>query len=136
MIGQPISRLDGPVKVTGGATYAYEYLQDEAPLYGVIVTATIGRGHVREIDSSQARTIAGSCAIVTTKTSQLRAPAMNRTRCRFLTGAPVQLSPVLRWAITASPSHSWSPLRSCRLRPRTFVRVTYATEDGDLRLHG
>ena len=55
MIGQPISRLDGPVKVTGGAIYAYEYLQDEEPLYGVIVTATIGRGHVREIDSSQAR---------------------------------------------------------------------------------
>jgi xanthine dehydrogenase YagR molybdenum-binding subunit len=65
MIGQPISRLDGPVKVTGGATYAYEYLQHEAPLYGVIVTATIGRGHVREIDSSQARQSPGVCAVVT-----------------------------------------------------------------------
>ena len=31
------------VKVTGRATYAYEYrLEDEAPLYGVIVTAKIG----------------------------------------------------------------------------------------------
>ena len=55
MIGQPISRVDGPVKVTGRATYAYEYWHDEAPLYGVIVTATIGRGHIREIDLSQAQ---------------------------------------------------------------------------------
>jgi xanthine dehydrogenase YagR molybdenum-binding subunit len=46
MIGQTISRVDGPVKVTGRATYAYEYWQDEAPLYGVIVTATIGRGRI------------------------------------------------------------------------------------------
>ena len=46
MIGQPTTRVDGPVKVTGRATYAYEYWQDEPPLYGVVVTATIGRGRI------------------------------------------------------------------------------------------
>jgi xanthine dehydrogenase YagR molybdenum-binding subunit len=65
MIGQPISRVDGPLKVTGRATYAYEYRQDEPPLYGVIVTATIGRGHIREIDLSQAQRSPGVCEIVT-----------------------------------------------------------------------
>jgi xanthine dehydrogenase YagR molybdenum-binding subunit len=65
MIGQPISRVDGPVKVTGRATYVYEYWQDEAPLYGVIVTATIGCGHIREIDVSAAQRSAGVCAVVT-----------------------------------------------------------------------
>jgi xanthine dehydrogenase YagR molybdenum-binding subunit len=65
MIGQPISRVDGPVKVTGRATYAYEYWHDEAPLYGVIVTATIGRGHIREIDLSQAQRSQGVYAFVT-----------------------------------------------------------------------
>jgi xanthine dehydrogenase YagR molybdenum-binding subunit len=65
MIGQPISRVDGPVKVTGRATYAYEYWQDEAPLYGVIVTATIGRGRIREIDVSHAQRSPGVCAVVT-----------------------------------------------------------------------
>ena len=29
MIGQPTTRVDGPVKVTGRATYAYEYWQDD-----------------------------------------------------------------------------------------------------------
>ena len=65
MIGQPISRVDGPVKVTGRATYAYEYWQDEAPLYGVIVTATIGRGRVQEIDVSHAQRSPGVRAVVT-----------------------------------------------------------------------
>jgi xanthine dehydrogenase YagR molybdenum-binding subunit len=65
MIGQPISRVDGLVKVTGRATYAYEYWHDEAPLYGVLVTATIGRGHIREIDLSQAEQSPGVHAFVT-----------------------------------------------------------------------
>src|SRR5277367_5404078 len=65
MIGQPISRVDGPAKVTGRATYAYEYRQDEAPLYGVIVTSTIGRGHIREIDVSHVQRSPGVCAVVT-----------------------------------------------------------------------
>src|SRR5258708_30921890 len=65
MIGQPISRVDGPVKVTGRATYAYEYRQDEAPLYGVIVTATIGRGRLQEIDASHAERSPGVRAGIT-----------------------------------------------------------------------
>jgi xanthine dehydrogenase YagR molybdenum-binding subunit len=54
MIGQPIKRVDGPVKVTGQATYAYEYWEAGQPLYGFIVGATIGRGHITGIDTSRA----------------------------------------------------------------------------------
>jgi xanthine dehydrogenase YagR molybdenum-binding subunit len=69
MIGQPISRVDGPVKVTGRATYAYEYWQDEAPLYGVIVTATIGRGRIQEIDVSHAQRSPGVQLVITHENS-------------------------------------------------------------------
>jgi xanthine dehydrogenase YagR molybdenum-binding subunit len=65
MIGQPIDRLDGPVKVTGKATYAYEYCLDETPLYGVVVTATIGRGRIRKIDLSDAQRSPGVCEVLT-----------------------------------------------------------------------
>jgi xanthine dehydrogenase YagR molybdenum-binding subunit len=66
MIGQPISRVDGPLKVTGRATYSYEYRQeDEASLYGVIVTATIGRGRIQEIDVSHAERSPGVRAVFT-----------------------------------------------------------------------
>ena len=67
MIGQPTTRVDGPVKVTGRATYAYEYWQDERPLYGVVVTATIGRGRITEIDTSPAERSPGVRAVITHK---------------------------------------------------------------------
>ena len=71
MIGQPISRVDGPLKVTGRATYAYEYRQeDEALLYGVIVAATIGRGRVQDIDVSHAQRSPGVCAVLTHQNTQ------------------------------------------------------------------
>jgi xanthine dehydrogenase YagR molybdenum-binding subunit len=44
VIGQPINRVDGPRKVTGRATYAYEQWEVGQPLYGYIVGATIGKG--------------------------------------------------------------------------------------------
>lgn len=36
-IGQPMDRVDGPLKVTGGATYAAEHTFDQQPLVGWIV---------------------------------------------------------------------------------------------------
>jgi xanthine dehydrogenase YagR molybdenum-binding subunit len=58
MIGQPINRVDGPLKAAGRAIYAYEHwdeLPDAGqPLYGFIVGATIGRGRVTRIDTSSA----------------------------------------------------------------------------------
>jgi xanthine dehydrogenase YagR molybdenum-binding subunit len=53
-IGQPISRVDGPLKVTGGAAYAYEHSTLGQPLYGFIVGATIGRGRITRIDTTAA----------------------------------------------------------------------------------
>jgi len=65
MIGQPVSRVDGPAKVTGRASYAYEYWNDGPPLYGVIVTATIGHGQIQEIDASHAERSPGVRAVLT-----------------------------------------------------------------------
>ena len=65
MIGQPINRVDGPVKVTGRATYAYEYTSDQPLLYGALVTATIGCGRIEEIDRSLAERSPGVCAVIT-----------------------------------------------------------------------
>ena len=45
-VGLPLDRVDGRLKVTGKATYAYEYAAQGAALYGVIVTASIAKGRV------------------------------------------------------------------------------------------
>ena len=58
MIGQALNRVDGPLKVTGQATYAYEHWEAGQPLYGYIVGATIGKGRITRIDTSRAERLA------------------------------------------------------------------------------
>ena len=58
VVGQPISRVDGRLKVTGGARYAYE-MQQENVLYGFVVEASIGKGTIRSIDTRAAEKAPG-----------------------------------------------------------------------------
>jgi len=43
-VGLPLDRVDGRLKVTGKAPYAYEYASLGDALYGVIVPASIAKG--------------------------------------------------------------------------------------------
>ena len=65
IIGQPISRIDGPLKVTGSATYAAEFRDAGRPLYGFIVGATIGKGRVIAIDPVSAEKSPGVLLVMT-----------------------------------------------------------------------
>ena len=47
LLGQPLDRVDGPLKVTGQATYAYEYRDTGQPTYGFVVVSSIGKGRSR-----------------------------------------------------------------------------------------
>lgn len=53
IIGRPIDRIDGPLKVTGGATYAYENELD-GTAYGYILGASVAKGRIAEIDTTEA----------------------------------------------------------------------------------
>ena len=54
--GKPIDRVDGRLKITGGAQYAAEFpMKDLA--YGVAITATIAKGHIASIDTRAAERI-------------------------------------------------------------------------------
>lgn len=55
MIGAPINRIDGPLKVTGRAAYSYERQEAGQPLYGFIRGAAIGKGRIVSIDISEAK---------------------------------------------------------------------------------
>ena len=54
LVGQPLDRVDGPLKVTGRATYAYEFRELPGILYGYVVEATIGKGAIRSLDVAAA----------------------------------------------------------------------------------
>ncbi|WP_416057460.1 aldehyde oxidoreductase molybdenum-binding subunit PaoC [Stenotrophomonas maltophilia] len=67
VVGQPHPRIDGPRKVSGQATYAYEWHDavPETPAYGVVVGAGIATGTVAAMDLEAARRSPGVLAIVT-----------------------------------------------------------------------
>ncbi|MDB5040627.1 MAG: aldehyde oxidase and xanthine dehydrogenase family protein [Candidatus Eremiobacteraeota bacterium] len=67
MIGKPVNRVDGPLKVSGQATYAYEHWENDVgqPLYGFIVGATIGNGRIARIDTTRAERAAGVQLVMT-----------------------------------------------------------------------
>jgi xanthine dehydrogenase YagR molybdenum-binding subunit len=66
IVGHPIDRIDGPLKTTGRAPYAYER-HDVVPniAYGYILGAAIGKGRIDRIDIARAKASPGVLAIVT-----------------------------------------------------------------------
>ncbi|GAA3764872.1 xanthine dehydrogenase YagR molybdenum-binding subunit [Spinactinospora alkalitolerans] len=63
-IGADLERLDGPAKVTGTATYAFEH-RLENPAYLHPVQATVARGRVTAVDASAAEALDGVLAVLT-----------------------------------------------------------------------
>ena len=67
VVSKPTIRIDGELKTTGKAIYAYEWNEPNAPYaYGYPVGAAIAKGKVRAIDASDARKAPGVLGIVTT----------------------------------------------------------------------
>ncbi len=63
-IGQPISRLEGHLKVTGSAKYAGEF-NLEGLLYGYVVNSTIVKGKILSIDVDAVKAIPGVIEVFT-----------------------------------------------------------------------
>jgi xanthine dehydrogenase YagR molybdenum-binding subunit len=64
-VGLPVDRVDGPLKVTGKAPYAYEYAAQGRVAYGVIVSASIGKGRVVAVDVQDAESAPGVRLVLT-----------------------------------------------------------------------
>ena len=58
LVGKPISRVEGHLKVAGKATYTAEHQFDEL-CHGVMVGATIGKGKVKKVHKDTALQVAG-----------------------------------------------------------------------------
>lgn len=63
-IGRAVSRLDGPLKVRGAATFTAEFPMENLA-YASLVYSTIARGKIGEIDSAAAEKAPGVIAIMT-----------------------------------------------------------------------
>ncbi|WP_342364099.1 aldehyde oxidoreductase molybdenum-binding subunit PaoC [Terrarubrum flagellatum] len=66
IVGRPTDRIEGPLKVTGRAHYAYEWHEAAADqAYGFVVGATVAKGRIKTMELGAARTSPGVLAIVT-----------------------------------------------------------------------
>ncbi len=63
-VGAPRSRIDGPAKVTGQATYAAEFPATDLT-HGYIVSSAIAKGTIADIDTSEAEALAGVLKVFT-----------------------------------------------------------------------
>ncbi|MEL4015677.1 aldehyde oxidoreductase molybdenum-binding subunit PaoC [Dryocola clanedunensis] len=66
VVGLPHDRIDGPLKTTGTARYAYEW-HDETPdaAYGYIVGSAVAKGKISSMELEAARNAPGVITIVT-----------------------------------------------------------------------
>ncbi|WP_111564400.1 aldehyde oxidoreductase molybdenum-binding subunit PaoC [Rhizobium sp.] len=70
VVGQPIVRIDGPRKVTGTATYAYEWHGANLnAAYGYPVGAAIAKGRISSMDVQAAQRAPGVIAVVTAQSA-------------------------------------------------------------------
>src|SRR5205085_72063 len=76
VIGRPLNRVDGRLKVTGGARYAAEFpLENMA--HAVLVSSTIANGRIRSFDTSAAKKVPGVLAIITHENAPKLQPVEN-----------------------------------------------------------
>ena len=65
IVGKPLDRVDGPPKVTGTATYAYEYKEPDGITYGYLVPSAIAKGRIATLDTAVAEKMPGVVAVLT-----------------------------------------------------------------------
>jgi xanthine dehydrogenase YagR molybdenum-binding subunit len=66
VVGKPTARIEGRLKTTGTAPYAYEqHAAAPGAVYGYIVGAAIAKGRIASIDATQARSAPGVLGVAT-----------------------------------------------------------------------
>jgi xanthine dehydrogenase YagR molybdenum-binding subunit len=68
VIGRPMDRVDGPLKVRGAATYASDVTYPDMT-YAALVQSTVAAGRIRRIDTSRAKVAPGVVAVITHENS-------------------------------------------------------------------
>ncbi|MFG1265132.1 aldehyde oxidoreductase molybdenum-binding subunit PaoC [Xanthobacter aminoxidans] len=123
IIGQPVSRIDGPLKTTGTAPYAYER-HDVAPdaAHGFVVGATIARGRITALDTSAAEAASGVVAVVTAANAGPLKKGNNNTAL-LLAGPEVEH---YHQAVALVVADTFEQARAAA----ALVRVDYAPTEG------
>ena len=129
IIGQPISRIDGPLKASGRATYAAEHWDVGQPLYGFIVGATIGKGRITAIDAGRAEQSPGVRMVMTHRNVPEQGKADPSIRSAYSRAFPTLDGPEIHHygePVALVVAETYEQARAAA----HLVEVTYAAEPG------
>src|SRR3954467_1538895 len=90
VIGKPTDRIDGPLKTTGTAPYAYEWHDPQSRLaYGFVVGSGIAKGRIASMDVAQAKAAPGVITVVTAQNAGKLGQAKSNT-AKLLAGPEIE----------------------------------------------
>jgi xanthine dehydrogenase YagR molybdenum-binding subunit len=97
-VGEPLDRVDGRLKVTGAAKYAVEFPLPNMS-HAVLITSSIAKGRVTQIDSTNAEKAPGVLAVITPKNAPrlsgaaptMRVPSLLQDDVVHYNGQPIGL---------------------------------------------
>ena len=73
LIGAPVSRIDGPLKVRGEATFAAEFVHG-GMVYAAVAFSTIAKGRIAMLDTGEAEAAPGVVLVMTYRNAPRMAP--------------------------------------------------------------
>ena len=129
-IGQPLSRVDGVVKVTGDARFAAEVFLEHLT-YAALCYSTIARGRIAAIDTRQAAKAPGVLFVMTHENAPRMSAPTAFPRGGAMSTLPVMQDACVRWngqpvAIVVALSQEQADYAV------TLVRVAYEAEPADV----
>src|SRR3954468_12642464 len=127
VVGKPVDRIDGPLKTTGTAPYAYDQRDAVAnAAYGYIVGSAIAKGRVVSMDLSAAKVAPGVIAIVNAQNAGKLGKGKFNT-AKLLAGPEIQH---YHQAIALVVAETFEQARAAA----HLVRIEYASEKGSFDL--
>src|SRR6202790_3438121 len=134
-IGLPLDRVDGKLKVTGRATYAFEYATQGGAAYGVIVPAAIAKGRVVAVEVRDARRAPGVLLVLTKDNAPPQSPwGPVDLPDRFARAEPALDTDQVRYLgfpVAFVVAETFEEATAAAM----LVRVHYASLPGDFDLH-
>src|SRR5215207_1614449 len=128
VVGKPVDRIDGPLKTTGTAPYAYErhdVAKNQA--YGWIVASAIAKGRIASVDLTAAKAAPGVLAIVTAENAG-KVDKGNFNTAKLLGGPEIDH---YHQAIAVIVADTFEQARNAA----ELVRVDYVRADGRFDLN-
>lgn len=124
-VGVPLDRIDGPLKVTGAARYAYEHPVDHVA-YVFPVQSTIAKGRIRAIDGKKATEIAGVLAVLSHENAPRLSPNTDPDLAIFQSDAVAYHGQIVAAVVAESPETA--------RHAASLVDITYALARHDVTL--